>query len=129
MKKFRRVWRKKVSIADLIVLGGTAAVEKAAHAAGVNIKVPFLAGRGDATQEQTDVYSFEDLLPKHDGFRNWVKEDYSVQPEEMLLDRAQLLGLTAPETDGSRRWYACAWHKLCRYTRRCVDGSRGCTQQ
>ena len=88
---------KKVSIADLIVLGGTAAVEKAAHAAGVNIKVPFLAGRGDATQEQTDVYSFEDLFPKHDGFRNWVKEDYSVQPEEMLLDRAQLLGLTAPE--------------------------------
>ena len=88
---------KKVTIADLIVLGGTAAVEKAAHAAGVNIKVPFLAGRGDATQEQTDVYSFEDLLPKHDGFRNWVKEDYSVQPEEMLLDRAQLLGLTAPE--------------------------------
>ena len=88
---------KKVSIADLIVLGGTAAVEKAAKAAGVEVKVPFIAGRGDATQEQTDVYSFEDLEPKHDGFRNWVKADYVVQPEEMLLDRAQLLGLTAPE--------------------------------
>jgi catalase-peroxidase len=88
---------KKVSIADLIVLGGTAAVGKAAQAAGVDIKVPFLAGRGDATQEQTDAYSFEDLLPKHDGFRNWLKEDYTAQPEELLLDRAQLLGLTAPE--------------------------------
>lgn len=88
---------KKVSIADLIVLGGTAAVEKAAQAAGVDIKVPFTPGRGDATQEQTDVYSFEDLLPKHDGFRNWLKEDYTAQPEELLLDRAQLLGLTAPE--------------------------------
>ncbi|MEJ2899852.1 catalase/peroxidase HPI [Acinetobacter sp. NS-4] len=88
---------KKVSIADLIVLGGTAAVEKAAQAAGVDIQVPFTLGRGDATQEQTDAYSFEDLLPKHDGFRNWLKEDYTAQPEELLLDRAQLLGLTAPE--------------------------------
>lgn len=88
---------KKVSLADLIVLGGTAAVEKAAQAAGVDIKVPFLAGRGDATQEQTDAYSFEDFEPKADGFRNWLKDDYVVQPEELLLDRAQLLGLTAPE--------------------------------
>ncbi|OTG76198.1 catalase/peroxidase HPI [Acinetobacter sp. ANC 4169] len=88
---------KKVSIADLIVLGGTAAVEKAAQAAGVDIQVPFTPGRGDAIPEQTDVYSFEDLLPKHDGFRNWLKEDYTAQPEELLLDRAQLLGLTAPE--------------------------------
>ena len=88
---------KKVSIADLIVLGGTAAVEKAAQAAGVNIKVPFTAGRGDAKQEQTDVYSFEDLEPKADGYRNFVKADYAVQPEEMLLDRTQLMGLTAPE--------------------------------
>ena len=88
---------KKVSIADLIVLGGTAAVEAAAKAAGVNITAPFLAGRGDATQEQTDVYSFEDFEPKADGFRNFVKADYVVQPEELLLDRAQLLGLTAPE--------------------------------
>lgn len=88
---------KKVSIADLIVLGGSAAVEKAAQAAGVSIQVPFIAGRGDATQEQTDAYSFEDFEPKADGFRNFVKQDYVVQPEEQLLDRAQLLGLTAPE--------------------------------
>lgn len=88
---------KKVSIADLIVLGGTAAIEKAAQDAGVNVKVPFLAGRGDATQEQTDAYSFEDFEPKADGFRNFVKAEYAVQPEELLLDRAQLLGLTAPE--------------------------------
>ena len=88
---------KKVSIADLIVLGGTAAVEAAAKAAGVNINAPFLAGRGDATQEQTDAYSFEDFEPKADGFPNFVKADYAVQPEELLLDRAQLLGLTAPE--------------------------------
>ncbi|MDQ9020553.1 catalase/peroxidase HPI [Acinetobacter sichuanensis] len=88
---------KKVSIADLIVLGGTAAIEKAAQDAGVNVKVPFLAGRGDATQEQTDAYSFEDFEPKADGFRNFVKAEYAVQPEELLLDHAQLLGLTAPE--------------------------------
>ena len=88
---------KKVSIADLIVLGGSAAVEQAAKAVGVNANVTFIAGRGDATQEQTDVYSFEDFEPKADGFRNFVKADYVVQPEELLLDRAQLLGLTAPE--------------------------------
>lgn len=88
---------KKVSIADLIVLGGSAAVEKAAQAAGVNVKVPFIAGRGDALQEQTDEYSFADLEPTHDGYRNWLKQDYAVQPEEMLLDRTQLMGLTAPE--------------------------------
>ncbi|TCB67753.1 catalase/peroxidase HPI [Acinetobacter sp. ANC 4178] len=88
---------KKVSIADLIVLGGTAAVEKAAQAAGVNAKVPFTPGRGDALQEQTDEYSFADLEPIHDGYRNWLKQDYAVQPEEMLLDRTQLMGLTAPE--------------------------------
>lgn len=88
---------KKVSIADLIVLGGTAAVEKAAKSAGVNITVPFNPGRGDATQEMTDVESFEVLEPLHDGFRNWQKKDYVVNPEEMLLDKAQLLGLTAPE--------------------------------
>ena len=88
---------KKVSIADLIVLGGTAAVEKAARDAGVNITVPFAAGRGDATEAQTDVDSFAPLEPIHDGFRNWVQKDYAVQPEELLLDRAQLMGLTAPE--------------------------------
>jgi catalase-peroxidase len=88
---------KKVSIADLIVLGGTAAVEQAAQKAGVNVKVPFSAGRGDATAEMTDVESFEVLEPLHDGYRNWLKKDYAVNPEEMLLDRTQLMGLTAPE--------------------------------
>lgn len=89
--------KKKVSIADLIVLGGTAAVEKAAHDAGVKIKVPFSAGRGDAAQEMTDVESFAVLEPLHDGFRNWLKKDYAVKPEELLIDRTQLMGLTAPE--------------------------------
>ena len=89
--------KKEVSLADLIVLGGTAAVEKAAHDAGVKITVPFAPGRGDASQDMTDVDSFEPLEPVHDGFRNWQKKDYVVAPEEMMLDRAQLLGLTAPE--------------------------------
>ncbi|RCK50822.1 peroxidase [Thalassospira profundimaris] len=88
---------KKVSIADLIVLGGTAAVEKAAHDAGVKITVPFAPGRGDATDEMTDADSFDVLEPLADGFRNWLKKDYVVSAEEMLLDRAQLMGLTAPE--------------------------------
>lgn len=88
---------KKVSIADLIVLGGSAAVEKAAQDAGVNITVPFAAGRGDATEAQTDAESFAPLEPIHDGFRNWIQKDYVVQPEELLLDRTQLMGLTAPE--------------------------------
>ncbi|MBK0370206.1 catalase/peroxidase HPI [Flavobacterium agrisoli] len=88
---------KKVSIADLIVLGGSAAIEQAAAAAGYSVPVPFIAGRGDATQEQTDIESFEDLEPKADGFRNWLKQEYVASPEEMLLDRAQLMGLTAPE--------------------------------
>jgi catalase-peroxidase len=88
---------KKVSIADLIVLGGTAAVEQAAHEAGVEITVPFFAGRGDATQEQTDVESFEFLETIHDGFRNFTKHNYAVKAEELLLDRTQLMGLTAPE--------------------------------
>jgi catalase-peroxidase len=84
-------------MADLIVLGGTAAVEKAARDAGVNVTVPFAAGRGDATQEMTDVDSFEVLEPLHDAYRNWLKKDYVVTPEEMMLDRTQLMGLTAPE--------------------------------
>ncbi len=88
---------KPVSMADLIVLGGTAAVEKAAKDAGVSIKVPFAPGRGDATDEMTDADSFQYLEPLHDGFRNWVKGDYVVSPEEMMLDRTQLMGLTAPE--------------------------------
>jgi catalase-peroxidase len=85
------------SIADVIVLGGNLAIEEAAKAAGVTVKVPFAAGRGDASQEHTDVESFEVLEPLHDGFRNWQKQHYVVQPEEMLLDRAQLMGLTAAE--------------------------------
>lgn len=88
---------KPVSIADLIVLGGSAAVEQAAKLAGVDIVVPFAPGRGDAGAEQTDTESFAFLEPVHDGFRNWQKGHYKVQPEEMLLDRAQLLGLTARE--------------------------------
>ena len=88
---------KKVSLADLIVLGGTAAVEKAAKDAGVDIAVPFAPGRTDATQEQTDAESFEPLEPLADGFRNYLRQDFSVPTEELLLDRAQLLTLTAPE--------------------------------
>ncbi|NOU41346.1 MAG: catalase/peroxidase HPI [Methylotenera sp.] len=88
---------KKVSMADLIVLGGTAAVEKAARDAGVNITVPFAAGRGDATDAMTDAESFAVLEPIHDGYRNWLKKDYVVTAEELMLDRTQLMGLTAYE--------------------------------
>jgi catalase-peroxidase len=88
---------KKVSIADLIVLGGNAAIEKAAQEGGFNVKVPFHAGRGDASQEMTDVESFEVLEPTNDAFRNFMKSKYVVQPEELMLDKAQLLGLTAAE--------------------------------
>jgi catalase-peroxidase len=87
----------KVSLADLIVLGGSAAVEKAANNAGVNVKVPFHAGRGDASQEMTDSNSFAELEPTHDAFRNYLKKDFAVKPEKLMLDKAQLLGLTAPE--------------------------------
>ena len=86
-----------VSVADVIVLAGNVGVEQAAKAAGVNVTVPFAPGRGDTSQEKTDVESFEVLEPIHDGFRNWVKKDYTVSAEELLLDRAQLMGLTAPE--------------------------------
>ena len=85
------------SIADVIVLGGNVAIEQSIKAAGFDVAVPFAAGRGDATQEQTDVESFSFLEPVADGFRNWQKKTFVVQPEEMLLDRAQLLGLTAAE--------------------------------
>jgi len=88
---------KKVSMADLIVLGGTAAIEQAAREGGVDITVPFSPGRGDATDEMTDAESFEWLEPIHDGYRNWLKKDYDVIPEELLVDRSQLMGLTAPE--------------------------------
>lgn len=88
---------KKVSFADLVVLAGTAAVEKAAHNAGHNLEVPFSAGRTDATQEQTDAEAFEALEPLADGFRNFTKDKYSVKGEELLVDRANLLTLTPPE--------------------------------
>jgi catalase-peroxidase len=88
---------KKVSLADLIVLAGCAGVEKAAGSAGFEINVPFAPGRTDATEEQTDAVSFSVLEPKADGFRNFSKAKYAVSLEEMLVDRAQLLGLTAPE--------------------------------
>jgi catalase-peroxidase len=87
----------KVSLADLIVLGGTAAVEEAAKAAGHAIDVPFTPGRTDATAEQTDVESFEVLEPVADGFRNYQKVEFTISPEELLIDKAQLLTLTAPE--------------------------------
>lgn len=87
----------KVSIADLIVLGGSAAIEKAAEQAGVKIEVPFTSGRGDAKEEMIDTASFAVLEPLHDGYRNWQKKTYAATPEEMLLDRTQLMGLTAPE--------------------------------
>jgi catalase-peroxidase len=88
---------KQVSIADLIVLGGSAAIEKAAKNAGMNVSVPFNAGRADATQEQTDTESFEALRPSADGFRNYIHSLHTSSAEELLVDRAQLLTLTAPE--------------------------------
>jgi len=97
LTEIQKTLAKKISLADLIVLGGTAAIEKAANDAGVNVRVPFSAGRGDATQEMTDAESFEVLEPIHDAYRNWLKKDYDVKPEELLLDRTQLMGLTAPE--------------------------------
>jgi catalase-peroxidase len=85
------------SVADLIVLGGNIGIERAIEAAGFYVSVTFLPGRGDATDDMTDVESFRWLEPLHDGYRNWLKDDYAVSPEEMLLDRTQLMGLTAPE--------------------------------
>ena len=85
------------SLADAIVLAGNLGVEMAAKAAGFNVEVPFAPGRGDATQEQTDAESFAPLEPIYDGYRNWMKENYDVSPERLLLDRSQLMGLTAPE--------------------------------
>ena len=85
------------SIADVIVLAGNLGVEQAAKAAGFDVTVPFAPGRGDATAAQTDADSFAPLEPLHDGYRNWQKQSYAVSPEEMLLDRTQLMGLSAPE--------------------------------
>ncbi len=88
---------KQVSLADLIVLGGCAAIEKAAKDAGHNVTVPFTPGRADASQEQTEVESFRYLEPQADGFRNYKKSHHTHRAEEMLVDKAQLLTLTAPE--------------------------------
>ena len=85
------------SVADVIVLAGNVGVEQAARAAGVDVPVPFTPGRGDATEAMTDAESFAVLEPLHDGYRNWLKADYAVSAEELLLDRTQLMGLTAPE--------------------------------
>ncbi len=85
------------SVADVIVLAGNVGVEQAAKAAGVDVTVPFAPGRGDATDEMTDAESFDALEPLYDGYRNWLKQDYAVSPEELMLDRTQLMGLTAPE--------------------------------
>jgi len=100
LRVFERIqsqFHKHVSLADLIVLGGSAAVEKAARDAGFHVTVPFAPGRGDATQEQTDVDSFAVLEPVADGFRNYQKKEYGVSPEELLVEKAFLLDLTAPE--------------------------------
>ncbi|MEH0833842.1 catalase/peroxidase HPI [Pectobacterium cacticida] len=86
-----------VSVADTLVLAGNVGIEKAARAAGMNIIVPFAPGRGDASDAQTDAASFDVLEPIHDGYRNWLKQDYAVSPEELMLDRTQLMGLTAKE--------------------------------
>ncbi len=85
------------SVADVIVLAGNVGIEQAAKAAGFEIEVPFAPGRGDATDAMTDAESFEPLEPIHDGYRNWLKKDYAVSAEELMLDRTQLMGLTAPE--------------------------------
>ena len=85
------------SVADVIVLAGNVGVEQAAKAAGFDVSVPFAPGRGDATNEMTDADSFEPLEPIHDGYRNWLKQDYTVSAEELMLDHTQLMGLTAPE--------------------------------
>ncbi len=86
-----------VSVADVIVLAGNVGIEQAAKAAGHSVTVPFTPGRGDATIEQTDAESFAVLEPTHDGYRNWLKNDYDISAEELMLDRTQLMGLTAPE--------------------------------
>ncbi|WP_027872788.1 catalase/peroxidase HPI [Spongiibacter marinus] len=97
LEKVREAQGVSVSMADLIVLAGSAAVEQAAQDAGVAVTVPFSPGRGDATAEMTDIESFAVLEPLHDAFRNWLKADFAVPAEELMLDRSQLLGLSAPE--------------------------------
>lgn len=97
LENIRQTSGVNVSMADLIVLGGTAAIEQAVREAGYNVEVPFLPGRGDASEEMTDARSFDEMETVHDGYRNWLKADYVVSAEELMLDRTQLQGLTAPE--------------------------------
>lgn len=112
LKAFRKIltihkgWQK-VSLADLIVLGGCAGVEAAAKDAGYKIEVPFTPGRMDASQAQTDVESFSVMEPEADGFRNYQKKAYTVSAEEMLIDKAQLLTLSAPEMTVLVGGFAC----------------------
>ena len=100
------------SVADVIVLAGNTGIEQAAKAAGLDISVPFLPGRGDSTDAMTDAESFEPLEPVHDGYRNWLKADYVPEAEELMLDRTQLMGLTAPEMTVLVGRHAGAWCQL-----------------
>tara|TARA_Y100000817_G_scaffold293234_1_gene266036 strand:+ start:3647 stop:5824 length:2178 start_codon:yes stop_codon:yes gene_type:complete len=96
--KLEKVAKKvKASVADIIILAGNVGLEKSIKKAGFKVNIPFLPGRGDASQDQTDIDSFKVLEPLHDAFRNWVKEEYAVSPEEMMLDRASLMNLSAKE--------------------------------
>jgi catalase-peroxidase len=97
LDEVRQAFGKPVSLADTIVLGGAAAVEKAAADAGVTVTVPFAPGRTDASQEQTDVETFAYLEPRADGFRNWIAPDVKLEPETLLIDRAYMLELTPKE--------------------------------
>ncbi|MCH8535115.1 MAG: catalase/peroxidase HPI [Flavobacteriaceae bacterium] len=97
LNEIRTGFEGEISLADLIVFGGTVAVEQAVEKAGFELDVPFAPGRGDATDEMTDASSFDVLEPVHDAFRNWIKTDCDIAPEKLMLDRAQLMGLTAPE--------------------------------
>ena len=117
LEAIQKDFGKKVSLADLIVLGGSAAVEKAAKDAGVDVKVPFTPGRGDASQEQTDVESFAPLEPRADGFRNYInsKKLQFMAPEEALVDRARIAAADGAGDDGSRRRPARA-RRQCRRT-------------
>jgi catalase-peroxidase len=117
---------KKVSLVDLIVLAGCASVEQVVINTGYAVTVPFTPGRMDASQEQTDVKSFAVLEPSADGFRNYQKARYAVSAEEMLVDKAQLLTLTAPDDDSSRWWYAHLEYQLRKVSaRRIHKASRG----
>ena len=111
------------SVADVIVLAGNVGVERAAKAAGFDITVPFAPGRGDATEEMTDAESFAPLEPIHDGYRNWLKKDCGVSAEELMLDRTQLMGLTAPEMTVLVGAHACPRHQSRRHEARRVHRS------